>query len=104
MTSSDSSDRIPEGLWPYFQEYKPASLNLDKDANLIIQRTLEFGDWDEARWLFKTYGRTRIRAFLSIYGERMLSAVTFNYWRKLLGVNEWRSFPFPTLKGELWDR
>ena len=95
---------IPGGLRPHFQEYDPAALDLQRDANLIIQRTLEYGTWDEVRWLFGTYGRARIRAFVRERGERMLSRVTFNYWRKLLGVRRWRRSPFPTAAGEVWDR
>jgi hypothetical protein len=104
VTESDKTDQIPEGLWPYFQEYDPARLDLVGDADLILQRALEFGTWEEARWLFATYGRQRIRDFLRRRGERLLSPVTFNYWRKLLGVNKWQPSPFPTSKGELWDR
>jgi hypothetical protein len=37
MATSD----IPSGLWPHFQEYDVRTLDLDYDANLIIQRTLE---------------------------------------------------------------
>lgn len=95
---------IPGGLEPYFQEYDVHALDLDRDADLIIQRTLEHGTWDEVRWLFKTYGGSRIRAFLRERGERLLSPVTFNYWRKLLGIREWRRSPFPTAKGEVWHR
>jgi hypothetical protein len=47
---------IPSGLRPHFQEYDPRTLDLDRDANLIMQRTLEYGTWDEVRWLFGTYG------------------------------------------------
>ncbi|MFB0534566.1 MAG: hypothetical protein ACETWR_06260 [Anaerolineae bacterium] len=54
---------IPSGLWPYFQEYDPRTLDLDYDANLIMQRTLEHGTWDEVRWLFGTYGGPRVRTF-----------------------------------------
>ncbi len=104
MTESVKANQIPEGLWPYFQEYDPAHLDLEGDSDLILQRTLEFGTWDEVRWLFVTYRRRRIRAFLRKRGERMLSPVTFNYWRKLLGVKSWQPSPFPTAKGELWDR
>ncbi len=50
---------IPSSLWPYFQEYDVRTLDLDRDANLIIQRTLEYGTWDEVRWLFRTYGGPR---------------------------------------------
>jgi hypothetical protein len=98
------SNQIPAGLKPYFQEYDPSQLDLRRDANLIIQRGLEFGTWDEIRWLFKTYGSRRIRLFLREHGQRWLKPVTFHYWRKLLGIRKWKSSPFPTTKGELWNR
>jgi len=98
------SPQIPEGLWPHFQEYDPVRLSLERDADLIIQRTLEFGTWDEVRWLFAAYGRQRIGAFLRKRGERLLPPVTFTYWRKLLGIKKWQTSPFPTAEGELWDR
>jgi hypothetical protein len=53
---------------------------------LIIQRTLEFGDWEDVRWLFRRYGKRRISAYVRRYGQRGLSRVTFNYWRRLLGI------------------
>ncbi|MEO7839380.1 MAG: hypothetical protein ABIU06_08530, partial [Anaerolineales bacterium] len=91
------------GLKPYFQEYDIARLDIARDANLIIQRVLEFGTWEEIRWLFETYRSKRIRLFLRGYGERWLKPVTFNYWRKLLNIRRWRKSPFPTSKGELWN-
>lgn len=100
MTHGD----IPNGLRPHFQEYDPQTLDLDRDAALIIQRMLEYGTWDEVRWLFRAYGRPRVRTFVRERGERMLSRVTFNYWRKLLGIRRWRRSPFPTLQEEVWDR
>lgn len=103
MQRAPSSQQIPDGLKPYFQEYDIARLDITRDANLIIQRVLEFGTWDEIRWLFKTYRSKRIRLFLRQYGDRSLKPVTFTYWRKLLGVRRWRKSPFPTGKGELWN-
>ncbi len=93
---------IPEGLKPHFQEYDTQTLDLDLDANLIIQRTLEYGTWDEVRWLFRNYGDRRIRAFVRERGERMLSRVTFNYWRKLMQIRRWRRSPFATAASEVW--
>jgi len=92
---------IPLSLQPYFQEYDLADLNLRQDANLIIQRTLEYGTWDEILWLFQVYTRQRIQRFLREHGERWLKPVTFNYWRKLLGIRRWQSAPFG--KGEVWN-
>ena len=94
---------IPTGLRPYFQEYDPDQLNFRRDANLIVQRTLEFGTWEEVRWLFEVYGAKRIRLFLRQHGERWLNPVVFQYWRKLLRVRKWQSSSLPTSKGELWS-
>jgi hypothetical protein len=103
MQRASSSRQIPSGLKPHFQEYDVALIDITRDANLIIQRTLEFGTWDEIRWLFETYRSKRIRLFLRERGERLLKPITFNYWRKLLGVRRWRKSPFSNLKGELWN-
>lgn len=94
---------IPVGLRPHFQEYNPRVLRQARDANLIIERTLEFGTWREVQWLFRLYRAERIRLFLRQHGEHTLSRRTFNYWRKLLRVRRWHSLPFPTKRGELWQ-
>ncbi|MBI3537094.1 MAG: hypothetical protein HY070_06015 [Chloroflexi bacterium] len=96
--------QIPAGLLPHFQEYNPANLDLERDANLIIQRTLEFGTWDDVRWLVSLYDAPRIRAYLQQWGERQLSRVTFNYWRKFSKIKRWRRSPFSIQKGVLWTR
>jgi len=41
---------IPSGLWPHFQEYDPRRLDREQDADLIVQRTLEHGTWEEDIW------------------------------------------------------
>ncbi|MDL1941385.1 hypothetical protein FBQ99_03455 [Chloroflexi bacterium CFX2] len=101
MQKAVSPSPIPARLKPYFQEYDVAQLDIVRDANLVIQRVLEFGNWDEIRWLFSTYRSKRIRLFLREHGERWLNPVTFNYWRKLLGVRRWKKSPFPNT--ELWN-
>lgn len=98
-----SLSQIPPGLKPYFQEYDISQLDIARDANLIIQRTLEFGTWDELRWLFAAYHRKRLSLFLREHGERMLKPVTFNYWRKLLGIRKWKKSPFSVAGEELWN-
>lgn len=100
--SAPTITRIPERLKPYFQEYNTEQLDIKRDANLVILRVLEFGGWDEIRWLFELYGAKRIRRFIRSYGERSLKPVSFNYWRKLLGIRRWKKSPFTTPKGELW--
>lgn len=73
--------KIPPGLKAYFREYDMVSLDFKRNANLIIQRILEYGDWDDVRWLFKLYGTRRVRSFLRQFGERWLRPVSSYYWR-----------------------
>lgn len=73
---------VPSGLRPPFQEYDPQSLDLDGDADLIIQPILGYRIRDEIRWLFASYGADRVRAFARVRGERMRSRVPLNDWRK----------------------
>jgi len=101
-TSGIDRSEIPISLHPHFQEYDVKILDLVADANLVIQRALEYGGWDEVRWLFGVYGWKRIRTFLRSHGERLLSPVVFNYWRKLMRISRWQRSPFPIPKGELW--
>jgi len=79
------------------------ALDLQRDADLVIQRTLEYGTWAEVRWLFGAMGSKRVRLFLRQYGERWLKPIDFHYWRKVLRIRKWRRSPFPTAKGELWN-
>lgn len=102
VTKNMPDAKIPDRLAAYFQEYDFTQIDLAKDVNLIIQRTLEFGTWDEIRWLFQLYGAKRIRIFLRDYGERWLSPVTFNYWRQLLRIRKWKKSPVSIPKQELW--
>lgn len=104
LVRGSAASEIPKSLKSTFQDYDFQSLDLNEDASLIMQRTLEHGTWDEVRWLFRVYGRPQIGTFIRQRGERLLSPVAFNYWRKLLGIRRWRRSPFPTAKGELWNR
>jgi len=95
---------LPERLKPHFQEYDVEHLDLKRNADLVIQRVLEFGSWEEIRWLFQLYGARRVRLFVHRHGERWLKPVTFIYWRRLLRIRSWISSPLPTSKGEMWNR
>ena len=94
---------IPGRLKPFFQEYDLIELDVSTHANLVIARVLEYGSWEEVRWLFGVYGAERIRSFVRQFGERWLHPVSFNYWRKLLKIRRWRHTPFHVAKGVLWN-
>ena len=94
--------KIPRAIAPYFQEYEFSSLDIEEDAELIIERTLEFGTRDELKWLFKTYGSQRIKEFVRTRGYRSLSKRGFNYWRTVLRIRKYKKPRWLTNKHLLW--
>lgn len=94
---------IPETLVPYLQEYDAAALDLERDADVIIGRALEFGTRAELRWLFQRYGRDRMATFVRRRGFRTLSRRAFNYWRLILDVGEFERPPWLSESTRLWD-
>ena len=95
-------NHIPRTLKPHFQEYSLARLDLQRDARLIQQRTLEYGDLDELRWLFDTYPREQIREFVRTRGEQWLSRRAFYFWRRYFRLKNWKRAPNRELRDILW--
>lgn len=102
VKTTQKSNPIPSSLVRLFQEYDFESIDVEQHANPIIERTLELGTWEELHWLFHHYGIKRIIEYLQKYGQRRLSRMTFNYWCKLLGIQEYRRAPFAEIREDVW--
>jgi hypothetical protein len=77
---------IPDSLRACFQEYDFEQLDLRQHGDLIIERTLAYGNRAEVRWLFEVYGRTQIVTWLEQLGARRLPWRRYNLWCVLLGL------------------
>ncbi|MFZ5880918.1 MAG: DUF6922 domain-containing protein [Chloroflexota bacterium] len=77
---------IPSTLAPFFQEYDFAKLNPQADAHTIIERTLQFGNRAELRWLFAVYSEEQIRAWVRRFGEEVLPQPHRAFWRIVLDI------------------
>ena len=80
------SDKIPKSLNIFFQEIAPSRLDVVNDADMIIERTLRFGNRLELRWLFNCYGRQRIAAWIRDMGEYRLPERHLVFWHLLLEI------------------
>jgi hypothetical protein len=78
---------IPVTLAPFFQEYDLAQINLQRHADTIIERTLQFGNRAEIHWLFTQYSRPQIAAWLTRYAPERLPEPHNTFWRIILEVN-----------------
>ncbi len=79
---------IPPSLAPFFQEYDLATLNPERDAATIIERTLRYGTRAEVRWLFSTYSRAEVADWVQKWGRFGLPAPHLAFWRLVLGLEQ----------------
>ena len=64
----------------FFQEYSFAKLDPVTHRDLIIERLLAYGNREEIRWLYQTYGRDQVSAWVSENGARLLPRLRYNLW------------------------
>ena len=79
---------IPQSLAPFFQEYDIACLNPQKDFFTIIERTLQFGNREELRWLFTIYSRQQISEWVKSFGKDRLQQPHLTFWQIMLEIDE----------------
>jgi hypothetical protein len=75
---------IPPSLAPFFQEYDITRLNPEKDSFTIIERTLQFGNRSELRWLFTAYSRDQVTDWIKHFGEDRLPQPHLMFWQIVL--------------------
>jgi len=81
-----SQNHIPASLAVFFQEYDSNQLDLTRDVDTIIERTLRFGNRDELGWLFAYYGQPRIVQWIRELGQYRLPARHLQFWQFLLDI------------------
>jgi hypothetical protein len=78
-----------------FWETTLARIDLERDAQFVMARVLEFGRLRDVRWLLKQYDLEAIHNFLATSGHPELSKKTIAFWRAFLHAEgeTWRSPP-----------
>lgn len=95
---------IPLTLAPYFPECDLREIDPERDADILIERTLEYGDRGEVAWLCKRLGESRIKEFLRRRGARALSKRALAFWCLVLGVEQWDRPAWASAADLLWGR
>ncbi|GAB4537481.1 MAG: hypothetical protein Fur0018_28160 [Anaerolineales bacterium] len=65
-------------------------MDLRQARGTVIERVLQFGSREEIRWLFRTYPRAEIRAWVERRGDLALPEPHRTFWRLVLGLEEAR--------------
>ncbi len=89
-----------------FWDTRLERVNLQRDADFILSRILEFGRARDVTWLIRRFGLERIHHFLATSGHPELSARTLCFWRAALHAEDetWLSPPaFRRSKFAYWS-
>ena len=79
-------EQIPRSLAQFFQEYSFEQIDPERDGDLVIERTLAWGNRDELRWLFARYGRRQIADWIRRMGTRRLPKQHLPFWLLVLDI------------------
>jgi hypothetical protein len=72
---------LPSSLHWLFWEAVAETIDVERDADYVIPRILEFGRLADVRWGLQAYGAERIHRFLRDVGHPELSPRTLAFWR-----------------------
>lgn len=89
MTSSDpskSKTKIPKKMQWLFWSYPVKELDLKQDKEYIITQALNYGTWEDLKWLFRTYSEQEIKKILKRPGRGMWFKDVLNFWNLMFDL------------------
>ena len=95
---------LPKYLQKYFWDVEFKILDKKEDSFFIIERLLEFGDWQSIRWLRRIFSKEEIKEVIK--KSRALSVRTCNLWSAVYKIPKnqilcWKK-SFPKIPAGAW--
>lgn len=87
--------QIPSTLAPFFQEYTLENLDAARDWELVVERTLAWGNRAELRWMFTRYGHERVADWVKRRGAFRLPRRQLAAWKIILEIPDAEIIPAP---------
>jgi hypothetical protein len=78
--------KIPQSLISLFWPYNLEELDLKRDKELIVTQILNYGNWQDLKWLYSVYSEKDIKEVLSNPRRGMWFERTLNFWEKVLNL------------------
>jgi hypothetical protein len=77
---------LPEGVKTLVWDVDPASVDLSRHADYVMERVMSRGGWDAMLWLRQTYSQAELADFLLRKGAR-LAPRDLAYWALIAGIH-----------------
>jgi hypothetical protein len=76
--------KVPSDLQGVLWSVNINNLNTENDKNYIIHQILAYGTWNDLKWLFKTYGLTKIKNVFIKHPSKDYQPSVFNFVTRVL--------------------
>ena len=76
---------IPDDVTRLFWEVDPASVDLERHRDYVMERVMNRGTWEAMQWLRRTYSPAVIADFLDRKGVRLVAPRERAYWALVSG-------------------
>jgi len=78
--------KIPKKMKWLFWSYDIESLDLKKDKDYIITQVLNYGTWEDLKWLFKIYSEKEIKEVVKNPRRGVWFRKVLNFWTKIFNI------------------
>jgi len=77
---------IPQRLQSVLWSYDIHRLSLAKDKELIIQQVLNYGDWEDLKWLYRSYSEGQIKEVVRHPRKGIWFRQVLDFWCLMLKI------------------
>jgi hypothetical protein len=78
--------KIPKKMQWLFWSCNVNDLDLEKDKNYIISQVLNYGTWEDLKWLFKIYSEKEIKNAVKNPGRGIWFKDVLNFWKLMFNL------------------
>lgn len=78
--------KLPRFLQFILWSYNLNEIDLEKDKEVIITQVLNYGSWEELKWLYSIYPEREIKKVVSHPGRGLWFERVLNFWEIMLGI------------------
>lgn len=80
------NNRLPKFLQFVLWSYDSNKIDLEKDKEIIITQILNYGDWQDLKWLYSVYNEGDIKRVVSHPSRGLWFEKVLNFWEKMFNL------------------
>ena len=90
-----SKIKIPQKMKWLFWSYDIRSLDLKEDKDYIIPQVLNYGTWEDLKWLLRVYPEKEIKKVVKNPRRGVWFEKVLNFWVTIFNIK---------IKKEIWEK